>query len=122
MKRLFLLGGLSGIISQAQAQGPWSMVNAPTSNIFYAQNIVQVHSLSPTLMWGLTSERTTFATIPNSFVVTNNAAGAGNTYDFGDITVTGNATVGNISGVCGYHSGGSRIPRPHFFRAGELWW
>lgn len=99
MKKTLLFLGLLGLASQAQAQGPWTIANSPNSNIFGAYNVVDVHTLSPTLMWGVTQERSTTATIPNTFIVTNNSTGAGNEYDFSQVNVTGNATVGNISGI-----------------------
>jgi len=99
MKKSLLFLGLLGLASQAQAQAPWTLVNSPVSNIFGQFNIVDVHTLSPTLMWGVTSERATTTTIPNTYVVTDNPTGAGDTYAFGSVTVTGNASVGNISGI-----------------------
>ncbi|MBO2009212.1 T9SS type A sorting domain-containing protein [Hymenobacter negativus] len=99
MKKTLLFLGLLGLASQAQAQGPWTLVNTANSNIFGQYNVVDVHTLSPTLMWGVTSERSATATIPNTFIVTNNSTGAGDQYDFSTVTVTGNATVGNISGI-----------------------
>jgi photosystem II stability/assembly factor-like uncharacterized protein len=100
MKKTLLFLGLLGLASQAQAQGPWTIANAPNSNIFGSYNVVDVHTLSPTLMWGVTQERsTTTTTIANTFIVTNNSTGAGNEYDFSQINVTANANVGNISGI-----------------------
>ena len=101
MKKTLLFLGLLGLASQAQAQGPWTLVNSPISNIFGQFNIQDVHTMSPTLMWGVTSERIANTnTIPNTYLVTSNPTGAGNEYTWGSVTASNNtATVGNISGI-----------------------
>lgn len=98
MKKSLLFLGLLGLSSQLHAQSPWTLVNTSGVNIFGAYNVTDLSTLSPTLAWGITSEKlATGTSIPGTYIVTNNAAG--DQFDFGGIAVTGNATVINISGI-----------------------
>ncbi|WP_046242756.1 T9SS type A sorting domain-containing protein [Hymenobacter terrenus] len=110
MKKNLLFLGLLGFANQVQAQGPWTQVNNPSPNIFGPYTIERIHTLSPTLMWGVASDRVPAgapASIPGYFIVTNNPTGAGDQFDFGAVTVSNdgaaptshNATVANISGI-----------------------
>ena len=110
MKKTLLFLGLLGLASNVHAQGPWTLVNTPTTNFFGQYNIVDLHTLSPTLVWGVTSERvapTAPPSIPGTCIVTNNSTGAGNLFDFNSVSVASDgatpvahsATVGNISGI-----------------------
>lgn len=104
MKKSLLFLGLLGFAGHAHAQAPWSLVNTPVSNILSQVNVVDLHTLSPTTVWGVTSDRVAAsapASIPRNFIRSNNTAG--DQFDWGDISVTSgptkSATVGNISGV-----------------------
>lgn len=105
MKKSLLFLGLLGFAGHVHAQtSPWTIVNVPTSNILSQSNIVQLHTLSPTMVWGVTSDKVATgapAAIPRNFIRSNNTAG--DQFDWGDISVTSgptkSATVGNISGV-----------------------
>ena len=118
MKKTLLFLGLLGFAGHAQAQAPWTLVNTPNTNMFSQYNIVDIHTLSPNLAWAVAQARvasTAPPTVPNSFLVTNSL----NEYDFGTVSVTNNATVGNISGInattavaCGYPSGNASLPTP----------
>ncbi|GAB3848020.1 hypothetical protein GCM10028822_10250 [Hymenobacter terrigena] len=108
MKKQLLFLGLLGLATQVRAQGPWTLVNYPNSNILTQYNINDIHTLSPTVAWGVTSDKVATgapAAIPNTFIRTNNAAG--DEFDFNSVTLTTDgavptahsATLGNISGV-----------------------
>lgn len=100
MKKSLLFLGLLGFAGHANAQTPWTLVNTPASNILNESSIVHLNTLSPTMVWGITSNRTA-GSIAKYFIRSNNPAG--DQFDWGDITVTqgptNSATVGNISGV-----------------------
>lgn len=104
MKKSLLFLGLLGFAGHANAQAPWTLVNTSTSNILTQSNIVDLSTLSATMVWGVTSDRvaaTAPASIPRNFIRSNNATG--DQFDWGDISVTSgptkSATVGNISGI-----------------------
>ena len=100
MKKTLLFLGLLGFASQAQAQAPWTLVNTPNSNMFSQYNVVEINTLSQNLAWAVTQARVTTGTaVPNTFLVTNNSTTTGDEYDFGSVSVTPTATVGNISGI-----------------------
>ncbi|GAB2872666.1 T9SS type A sorting domain-containing protein [Hymenobacter ruber] len=105
MKKSLLFLGLLGFAGHANAQtNPWTIVNVPTSNILGQSNVVNLSTLSPTMVWGVTSDKvasTAPASIPRNFIRSNNAAG--DQFDWGEISVTSgptkSSTVGNISGI-----------------------
>ncbi len=108
MKKQLLFLGLLGLASQAHAQGPWTLVNNPNSNILGQYNVLDLHTLSPTVAWGVTGERVAAgapAAIPTTFIRTNNAAG--DEFDFNSVTLATDgatptphsASLGNISGI-----------------------
>ena len=108
MKKQLLFLGLLGLATQARAQGPWTLVNNPNSNILGQYNVLDINTLSPNVAWGVTGERVAAAApaaIPNTFIRTNNATG--DEFDFGSVPLTNDgvtptphsATLGNISGV-----------------------
>ncbi|WP_210516103.1 T9SS type A sorting domain-containing protein [Hymenobacter terricola] len=101
MKKSLLFLGLLGLACNAHAQTPWTLVNSPTTNVFGAYSVTDINTMTANSAWILTTETpptgSTTATIPGTYMVTNNAAG--DQFNFGGITVTGNATVGNIAGT-----------------------
>lgn len=99
MKKSLLFLGLLGLSSQLHAQSPWTLVNTTGVNVFGAYNVQNINTVSPTVAWGVTSERVASpaTSIPGTYIVTNNAAG--DQFDFGGVAVTSTATVGNISGL-----------------------
>ena len=102
MKKSLLFLGLLGLAGSAQAQTPWTLINTPAPNIFSSYDAQRIHTLSPTLMWGVMADRAAagMAAPPAAYyVVTNNPTGAGDQFDFGTVPVTLNANVGNISGI-----------------------
>ena len=102
MKKSLLFLSFLGLAASAQAQGPWTQANSPAPNIFSAYDVQRIHSLSPTLMWGVMSDRPVAGMpVPPAayYVVTNNSTGAGDQFDFGTVSVTANAVVSNISGI-----------------------
>lgn len=100
MKNSLLFLGLLGFAGSVHAQAPWAIVNTVGTNVIGSYNVNDIHTLSSTVAWAVTSEKVATgapASIPGTFMATNNAAG--DQFDFGSVTVQSTATVGNISGI-----------------------
>ncbi|GAA4349995.1 hypothetical protein GCM10023185_07210 [Hymenobacter saemangeumensis] len=94
MKKTLLSLGLLGLVGSAQAQ--WVAVNQNNVQTPPNYNITHVHTVSPTVMWGVAEEAVANSTA-TTFVKTNNAAGTD--FDFNAVTGTTGFQVANIFGL-----------------------
>jgi hypothetical protein len=94
MKKTILSLGLLGLIGSAQAQ--WVNVNQNNVSTPPSYNILGIHTVSPTIAWGITEEAVTGATT-NTFVRTSDATGT--EFEFNAVSGATGFQTANIHGL-----------------------